>query len=545
MNALSTQCLQIADGETFRLEKNTTYHVRQDDSFVLDGYYCSNSAKQHENPFGRRYMALYLKEKRNITIDGNGATILVHGKMTPMLFDRCENITVKNLTRDYAVPTMTELTVLENNDGVCVLRINADCPFRIDGKQLCWLGEKDAKGIPYWEEYHIGKGRYFKLYDPATQKCTDFRKEDLAFSAVEQIDAQTVRVTLVNPQAHFPAGSILQTRSIVRDQVGSFFVRCKNLRFENLRVKFMHGLGMVSQFCENVTFVDCDFTPAVGRTIASTADFFQFSGCRGELLIERCRAFGAQDDYVNVHGTHLRVIERDDTDTSILVRFMHAESWGFQAFSVGDRLEWIRWDTLIPYGETVVTAFERINDTDIRLWLDRPIPDELVLGKDVVENATWTPNLTVRQCDFGPTSGRGILCTTRGKVVIEANRFEKLWGPALLVEDDCNFWFESGYTRDVVFCDNEVIDCEHGHMWEGTPVIRYSPKIMDEGSTAFVHGKLAVRGNKFRKPQGETHAFWLESVREVEIFDNEFDAPYRVVTRNVGQVTEQNNQVLA
>ena len=167
------------------------------------------------------------------------------------------------------------------------------------------------------------------------------------------------------------------------------------------------------------------------------------------------------------------------------------------------------------------------------------------MGKDVVENATWTPNLTVRQCDFGPTSGRGILCTTRGKVRIENNRFEKLWGPALLVEDDCNFWFESGYTRDVAFCDNEVIDCEHGHMWEGTPVIRYSPKIMDEGSTAFIHGKLVVRGNKFRKPQGETHAFWLESVREVEIFDNEFDAPYRLGTRNVGKVTEQNNQVLA
>ena len=76
-------------------------------------------------------------------------------------------------------------------------------------------------------------------------------------------------------------------------------------------------------------------------------------------------------------------------------------------------------------------------------------------NKDVVENATWTPNLYVCNCNFGPTSGRGILCTTRGKVVIENNRFRNLWGPAMLIEDDCNFWFESGYTKNVIFRNKE------------------------------------------------------------------------------------------
>jgi len=536
MNELSARCLDLRDGDHLVLGHGKTYHVWQDDAFCLEGYYCSNSAKQHENPTGRRYSALYIKEKKQITIDGNGATLLVHGKMTPLLFDRCEDITVKNLTIDYAVPTMTEFTIVENSGGDCILRMNPDCLFRVDGNQLCWLGEPDKNGIPYWEEYHLGRGRYFKLYDPQTEKCRDFQKSDLAFTSVEQIDAQTVRVRLANPDAFFPAGHVMQTRSIVRDQVGSLFQRCKNLRFENLRVKFMHGLGMVSQFCENVAFVDCDFTPAEGRTIASTADFFQFSGCRGQLLIERCRARGAQDDHINVHGTHLRVVEADGQ--SMVVRFMHAESWGFQAFAAGDRLEFIRWDTLIPYAETVVTAFDRLNDTDIRLWLDRPLPETLVLGKDVVENVDWTPDLTVRNCDFGPTSGRGILCTTRGKVVIEQNRFEKLWGPALLVEDDCNFWFESGCTREIIFRENEVIDCEYGHMWPETPVIRYSPKVMDEESTAFVHGKLVLTKNRFSRPQGAYHAIWLEYLREAEITDNEFDAPYRIVSRHTGKITE-------
>jgi len=221
---------------------------------------------------------------------------------------------------------------------------------------------------------------------------------------------------------------------------------------------------------------------------------------------------------------------------------MHHESWGFQAFEEGDTLEFIKWDTLIPYAETKVLKYERLNDTDIRLHLDRELP-EITLGKDVVENATWTPSLHVKNCSFGPTSGRGILCTTRKKVVIENSVFRNLWGPALLLEDDCNFWFESGYTTEVIFRNNEVTQCEIASMWETSPVIRYSPKVMDEKSEEFVHGKLVLTGNNFSIPKEEKHSIWLEYLREAEITDNTFDAPYIIHQKCVGSVTEENNKI--
>ena len=114
MNELSSIFMNIGSGETVVLEKNKIYDVRQDDSFEVEGYFCTNTAKKHENPNGLRRSAVFIKEKKNITIDGNGATLLVHGKMTPFLFDKCENITVKNLTVDYACPTMTEFEILSN-----------------------------------------------------------------------------------------------------------------------------------------------------------------------------------------------------------------------------------------------------------------------------------------------------------------------------------------------------------------------------------------------------------------------------------------------
>lgn len=542
MNELCKLFFEINDGETIVLEKDKVYHVRHEDSFEIEGYYCTNTAKQHENPNGLRRTAMYLKNKKNIIIDGNGASVIVHGKMTPFLFDKCENITVKNLTVDYACPTMSEFKVVSNENGVCIIKINPECLFRIEGNNLIWQGENDLNGIPYWEDSYIGNRRHIKVFDPAKEQCRDFRRDNLEFEKIERIDNLTLKVRLKNKDADFAEGCIFQTRNIVRDQTGAYFNRCKNLYFENLRIKFMHGLGMVSQFCENVTYKNCDFTPKEGRTIASTADFFQFSGCKGELGIDSCKAWGAQDDYVNVHGTHLRIIDQNKDEKSLAVRFMHAESWGFQAFEKEDELEFIKWNTLIPYANARVIDYKRLNDTDIRLFVDC-LPDGIELEKDVVENTTWTPNLHVTNCDFGPTSGRGILCTTRGKVIIEKNRFRNLWGPALLIEDDCNFWYESGYTKEIIFRNNHVSGCEYAEMWKNAPVIRYTPKVMDENSTEYVHGKLVLTGNTFEKPRNDKHYIHLEYLREAEITDNRFDALYVLETQVVGTLIDKNNKI--
>lgn len=543
MNELSSLFLNVKDTECVTLEKGKVYHVFPEDSFEKRGYFCSNTAKRHENPEGLKYSAIFLDAKKNVTIDGNGAEIIIHGKMTPFLFNKCENITMKNLTLDYFCPTMTEFKVLSNKDGICELKINPECRFRVTDGELFWQGEDDFSGEPYWENRPHVQGRYVKVYNPETKQCRDFDRNDLDFENVEKLDETTVRVTLKNKDADFVPGHIFQTRNIVRDQTGGLFNRCRNLHFENLRIKFMHGLGMVSQFCENVSYINCDFTPAEGRTVASTADFFQFSGCRGNLIIDSCKAFGAQDDYVNVHGTHLRIVEADKEKRTITVRFMHAESWGFQAFETGDELEFIKWDTLIPYAETKVVSYEKLNDTDIILTLDRELP-QIEIEKDVVENATWTPNLYVRNCDFGPTCGRGILCTTRGEVIVENNRFRNLWGPALLLEDDCNFWFESGYTKTVTFRNNLVENCEYAEMWQGAPVIRCTPKVMDENSEEFVHAKLVIENNTFKGAKEKKHFMWFEYIRDVEVKNNIFDAPYDFYEKCVDSIADENNVVV-
>ena len=67
---------------------------------------------------------------------------------------------------------------------------------------------------------------------------------------------------------------------------------------------------------------------------------------------------------------------------------------------------------------------------------------------------------------------------------------------------------------------------------------------MDENSTKFVHGKLILCGNMFAKSSLGTHALHLEYLREAEITDNVFDAPYKINTHCVGTVTDKENKIL-
>ena len=65
MNELSSLFLNVCDGNTIVLEKGKVYHVFPEDSFEKKGFFCSNTAKQHENPEGShsscsRYMYEYV-----------------------------------------------------------------------------------------------------------------------------------------------------------------------------------------------------------------------------------------------------------------------------------------------------------------------------------------------------------------------------------------------------------------------------------------------------------------------------------------------------
>ena len=528
-NDLVSMVSRLRDGENLILEKGVRYDVWQAESEHLHGYYASNTATKEENPTGERFVAIYLKDKKNITIDGNGATLMLHGIMTPLLLDACENVTLKNLTIDYCRPTMSEYFVKKNDGKTAIIKLNEECLYTIRDGKLYFQGELGADKQALWEIPYKGDRILSMYYDPKTGYVRFLKNSEgerfpslPSIREIKELEKGRLHIVWERENAFAPEGTIIQTRDVTRFQLGALFQYCKNIRLENVAIRAMHGFGLLSQYCENVLFDGVDCTPKKGRTIASNADFFHFSGCKGIVRIENCKAAGAHDDFINVHGTHLRVIEKNDNEKSIVVRFVNTSTWGFKAFFEKDKIEFIKWDTLLPYAKRKVISVEALNDTDIKLYLNKVAPT-VELNKDVVENSTWTPKVKIQSNYFGPSMGRGILCTTQKKIRIKNNVFYKNGGMVLSIEDDCNFWFESGYTKNVAFKNNKVIDCGYGT--GGTPiqVIHVAPQVLNVQANPKVHKKVVVKGNRFVFKKGSWRDPYFAFVKRVIYKRNTFE----------------------
>ena len=553
MNPLSEQILALKNGQTIELEKGKEYHFYQDDCIVQKGYFCSNTASKQENPDGLRYIALFLKDKKNICIKGNGAKIIIHGVMTPILVDKCKNVVVENLEIDYARPTMSEFTILQREEGQAIIEVAPIYNYKIQDNQLIWLGEQSSSGERFWQHPYKGQNILSTLFNPQNNRIRYFNegKDDgevfvPTFEKIERINQYKLRVYLKDKDADFPQGHVVQTRSTIRNQVGSFFVNCKNIALKKLRVKFMHGLGLLFQNCQHITLDGVDATPAQDRTIASNADFFHFSGCLGKIAIVNCKAYGAHDDFINIHGTHLRIIKKIE-DNGVLLRFMHSQSWGFDAFCVNDKIEFIKWDTLLPYCRAKIKKVEKINDTDVVLYLNKKISG-VEFEKDVVENVTRTPKAYIANNYFGTSSGRGVLCTTRKKVVIENNYFYHNAGATLVVEDDCNFWFESGKGGCVIFRNNTVNDCGYGSQFnvygDKNLLIKYSPKVLNKDFEGVVHDNLKVVGNTFISSNNSGYKMQFNYLKSAVIKNNKANFSFKIERHNLKKLIYKDNYLI-
>ena len=409
---------------------------------------------------------------------------MLHGQMTGFVMDHCQDIVLKNLHFDMADPTVVEFKVVAKTNNSLVIEMLPGTRYKLENGTLDFVGEG----------WTLGCGSSDQAYDPVrdvTWRCGS--PSDGA--AIKELEPGRVQLTYATAPAA-QVGWHYQLRDAIRNQAGGFISESRNVTLKNVAMNFMHGFGIVGQYSENLTFDGMVFQPtaASGRTNAGFADFLQVMGCRGKLLVQHCRFNGSQDDPINVHGTHLRIISQP-APNQIIVRFMHPQSYGFQAFYPGDEIELVRQDTLQAFATLHVTAAEMQSPREILLTLDQPVPSDVRLNEDVVENVTWTPEVEIRDSYFGRTPTRGILITTRRKSVIENNTFFRTVMSAIEVADDARNWYESGMVRDLTIRGNKFIECAE-------PVIDVSPSGGGSGDDFFIHSNIRVLDNEFKLKSG-------------------------------------------
>ncbi|MCU7552211.1 right-handed parallel beta-helix repeat-containing protein [Chitinophagaceae bacterium LB-8] len=452
------------------------------DNAVKRELYISNSTENDTLP-KIKSIAFPFEGCNNITLDGNNTLVVLHGKMVSFAILNSVNMKVKNIRFDYERPTISELTIKSVSDTAIETVIHQDSKYAIDSGRISFYGEG-------WKvrNYHT------IVFDPSREimRYSNFAPF-LASKAVETTPFQ-VRFEGKFAKTNFRPGDVLTFRDPYRDNCGAFISRSRNIELENVKMYFMHGLGIVSQFSENISLLKVAVAPREnsGRIISSFADCFHFSGCRGLVKIDSCLTSGSHDDPVNVHGTHLQITAIDEAK-KIKVRFMHNQTYGFEAFFAGDSIAFINPKTLMPLGKAKLKAAKLLNRREMELEVVGELPSFASTGL-CIENLTWTPEVVIRNSRFERTNTRGLLLTTSRKVIIENNVFHRTGMYPILIADDASSWFESGSVQDVTIRYNTFEDC--GNNSGGA--INIAPENHELMAGNFVHRNIRIIDNTFK-----------------------------------------------
>jgi len=429
-------------------------------------------------------IAFLFEDCKDISLDGNNTLVVLHGKMISFAILNSINIQVKNIRFDYERPTMSELTIESVTGNAVETKIHPDSKYVINNGRIDFYGEG-------WKS----KSYHTILFVPGKDMMYYSSFKPFLESKAVQTSPFHVRFAGNFSNNDFHPGDVLTVRDTYRDNCGAFIHLSKNTSIEDVKMHFMHGLGIVSQFSENISLRKVMVAPREqsGRIIASFADCFHFSGCRGLIRIDSCFTSGSHDDPVNIHGTHLKITGIDSTQ-KIKVRFMHPQTYGFAAFFAGDSIAFIDPQTLMPLGTAKLKTAKLISKREMELEIMGNIPANTTTGL-CIENLTWTPEVLIQNSRFERTNTRGLLITTRRKCVIENNTFYKTGMYPILIADDATSWFESGAVQDVTIGNNVFEECGNN---SGSGAIAIAPENHELVVGNMVHRNIRIINNTFK-----------------------------------------------
>lgn len=116
-----------------------------------------------------------------------------------------------------------------------------------------------------------------------------------------------------------------------RETTGALVWESENVTARGLTIHYMHGFGWLLQMSKDMYFYDCNMIPPEegGHLTTGFADGIHASGHAGEVVIENCRFASLHDDPVNIHGTFVRVEQKQDAHTLVL-KNIHTQQGGYQ-----------------------------------------------------------------------------------------------------------------------------------------------------------------------------------------------------------------------
>ncbi|NJB85416.1 hypothetical protein GGR26_001161 [Lewinella marina] len=464
------------------------------------------------------WTAFPIIDLQNLVIDGGGATFIFHGRMIPFLLEESSDITLKNVTVDWAEPFHSEALVVANdqNQNTFDLRIGEEYPYEIRNGELIFLKEyyehplgqtilfdPETRGVAYNTEAYTplttakrlnGRG----LPDARKYPLDALPGELLVRGTERRLRAEELSPGLIRIHGHnklLPEpGLILTAKGYPWDNRIAPAIRifhCQDFLAENVTIHHAGGMGLIAENSTDLTLDNYEVSPSNGRMVSTSADATHFVGCRGTVTIKNSRFFNQLDDATNVHGTY-QVVEDILSTHSLGMRVGHHQQQGSQLGYPGERIGAVDLDSsFFSYAEMTIESVEKVNSRYSILTFREPLPTALARGH-LLENLDAYPELVVKNCTISGNRARGLLLSTPRKIVIDSNYFHTEM-EAILVPVESGKWYEAGSVTDLTVTNNTFDNCNYGGRNRG--VIRFIPDDENE-NIAFLN--VNVSDNEFR-----------------------------------------------
>ena len=408
----------------------------------------------------RAYFAL--KDVADVTVDFGGSKLIGLVRTRMFDFEGCTNLTVRNVTVDYAELPFTQATIEKvDAEGNWDVRIVDGYP-RPEGRQLdeglCWPIQA------YGRETH-------ELVNPMR-----FRDG----IAIARTGADTYRITGgANRTGAVGDIAVWSVKDVThRVEVSALkCLRCTACRFEDItEYATPHGCAFEDYFGDANTYLRCrivrcppeeDLVPrGMKRLRSGNHDANMHRGAiRGPRILD-CESKYHCDDCVNISGMYGLVTESKGDELRILVNYLGL------SIDDGDTCQVMTYDgvslpdvkvlkvvadggtTAAEKGYMLTLGFwpglEKSCRRAYRLKLEKPL--DLPRGSVIISNRHQGNGFVVRGCDFGHNRARGLLIKASGGT-IESNRLERCHGAGIQIATEYQ-WMEGGCSRDLIVRGN-------------------------------------------------------------------------------------------
>eukprot|EP00038_Savillea_parva_P013623 m.8842 g.8842 ORF g.8842 m.8842 type:complete len:701 (+) comp2568_c0_seq1:203-2305(+) len=263
-----------------------------------------------------QHMAIVVRDKRNVTLQGNGATLLFRDGTAPFArFERCDDVTVTNLTLTATRPPFSFGVVLPPRPLPSTVPPASNASTKPDESLRLAV---NTSRYPFDSAWTLAAVAMHEV-EPSTflpavggfDWIAALPQNESMMELVPSLPVNGIAVVTL-PSAtsawRLQPGTGLVLRHVMETTTpllhSLVFDGCTNVHVNLVRIETSPGMGVLAFNCTNVRLNAVANQPAPGAAMAGNADAMHVASCRGAVEVMDCSATGQGDDGLNVHGQY-------------------------------------------------------------------------------------------------------------------------------------------------------------------------------------------------------------------------------------------------